>query len=42
MSIKNGINSKTAQYLLGHADIKIAAQIYTYVTNKMLETAQEK
>lgn len=39
---ENGVDMKTAQYLLGHADIKMTAQIYTHVTNKMLETAREK
>lgn len=39
---ENGVDMKTAQYLLGHSDIKMTAQIYTHVTNKMLETARAK
>lgn len=37
-----GVDIKTAQYLLGHADIKTTAQIYTHVTPKMLSTARGK
>ena len=39
---EKGIDMKTAQYLLGHSDIKMTAQIYTHVTSKMLDTAREK
>lgn len=39
---EKGIDMKTAQYLLGHSDIKMTAQIYTHVTDKMLETARMK
>ena len=37
-----GVDIKTAQYLLGHSDIKMTVQIYTHVTPKMLESAREK
>ncbi len=39
---ENGIDIKTAQYLLGHSTITMTAQIYTHVTPKMLDTAREK
>lgn len=37
-----GIDIKTAQYLLGHANIQMTAQIYTHVTSKMMSKAAEK
>lgn len=39
---EKGVDIKTAQYLLGHADIKITAQHYTHVTKKMLDSARDK
>lgn len=36
-----GIDLKTAQYLLGHADIKTTANIYTHFTDKAAERAGE-
>lgn len=36
---EKGIDLKTAQYLMGHSDIKVTAEIYTHVTNVMLENA---
>ena len=35
-----GVDMKTAQYLLGHADIKMTAQVYTHVTDKMIDKAR--
>lgn len=37
-----GVDIKTAQYLLGHADISTTANIYTHVTPKMLDSYREK
>ncbi len=37
-----GVDIKTAQYLLGHTDIKMTANIYTHVSNKMFDEAKEK
>jgi len=37
-----GVNLRTAQYLLGHANMNTTAKVYTHVTNKMLDTAREK
>ena len=39
---ENGVDMKTAQYLLGHSSITMTAKVYTHVTPKMLETAAEK
>lgn len=39
---EKGVPLKTAQYLLGHADIRITANIYTHITEKMIEEAREK
>lgn len=39
---EKGVDIKTAQYLLGHSDIKMTAQIYTHITDKMIETARKK
>lgn len=39
---ENGVDIKTAQYLLGHANISMTAQIYTHVTAKMIDSAKEK
>lgn len=39
---ENSVDIKTAQYLLGHSDIKMTAEIYTHVTEKMIETARAK
>lgn len=37
-----GVDIKTAQYLLGHSDIKMTANIYTHVSNKMMQDAKKK
>jgi len=37
-----GVDLKTAQYLLGHADIKTTANIYTHMRVNMLESVQDK
>lgn len=39
---EKGVDLKTAQYLMGHSDIRITAGIYTHVTDSMLEVAREK
>ena len=39
---EKGVDLKTAQYLLGHANVSMTAQIYTHVTKKMLDSAKEK
>ncbi len=39
---EKGVDMKTAQYLLGHADIRVTANIYTHVTNNMLDNARDK
>ena len=39
---EKGVDLKTAQYLLGHTDIKMTAEIYTHVTDKMLKDARDK
>jgi len=37
-----GVDLKTAQYLLGHADIKTTANIYTHMNANMLASVQSK
>lgn len=37
-----GVDLKTAQYLMGHSDISVTANIYTHVTNNMINSAREK
>jgi len=39
---EKGVDIKTAQYLLGHSDITLTANIYTHVTSHMLEDARAK
>lgn len=39
---ERGVDLKTAQYLMGHSDIRITAEIYTHVTDSMIENAREK
>lgn len=39
---KVGIDLKTAQYLLGHADIKMTAEIYTHIQQSQLTSAATK
>lgn len=39
---EKGVDPKTAQYLLGHSDISVTMNIYTHVTDKMLEEARTK
>jgi len=36
-----GVDLKTAQYLLGHADIKTTANIYTHFMGRSLERAED-
>jgi len=38
---EKGVDLKTAQYLLGHNDIRVTANIYTHITQKMIDTARE-
>lgn len=37
-----GVDIKTAQYLLGHSDIKMTANIYTHVTAGLIKMAKDK
>ena len=37
-----GVDLKTAQYLLGHADIKMTADVYTHIANEQIDGAAEK
>jgi site-specific recombinase XerD len=39
---EKGVDIKTAQYLLGHSNIAMTANIYTHVTQKMIDQAREK
>lgn len=36
-----GVDLKTAQYLLGHADIKTTANIYTHFMQRSLDKASD-
>lgn len=40
--VKKGVDIKTAQYLLGHSDIRVTMNIYAHVTDDMIETARNK
>ena len=37
-----GVDLKTAQYLLGHADIKMTAEVYTHIANEQIDDAAAK
>ncbi len=37
-----GVDLKTAQYLLGRADIKMTADIYTHVANEQIDDTADK
>lgn len=39
---EKGVPLKTAQYLLGHTDIKVTSNIYTHVTDKMIDEARQR
>ena len=39
---KMGIDLKTAQYLMGHSDIKMTAKIYTHIENMQIQSADDK
>lgn len=39
---EKGVDVKTAQYLLGHGDIRVTMNIYTHVSEKMLDDAKTK
>lgn len=38
---EKGVDIRTAQYLMVHSDIKMTANIYSHVTNKLFEQARE-
>ena len=38
---EKGVDIRTAQYLMGHSDIKVTANIYTHVNNEMLKYAEK-
>lgn len=38
---KSGIDLRTAQYLMGHADIKMTANIYTHVDNEIVKNTYD-
>lgn len=42
MLAEKGVDIKTAQYLLGHGDIRVTMNIYTHVSEKMITDAKEK
>lgn len=42
MLAEKGVDIKTAQYLLGHGDIRVTMNIYTHVSEKMISDAKEK
>ena len=37
-----GVDLKTAQYLMGHSDIKMTAEIYTHIEKQQLDNAAKK
>lgn len=39
---KQGVDIRTAQYLMGHADIKMTANIYTHVDFEIIDNAAQK
>lgn len=39
---ENGVDLKTAQYLMGHSSVSITANIYTHVTGNLLADAEAK
>ena len=39
---ENGVDMKTLQRFMGHANIQMTAKVYTHVSAKMFETAREK
>lgn len=40
--IRSGIDLKTVQYMMGHADIRITMDIYAHVTEEMVDHAAKK
>lgn len=38
---EKGVDLRTAQYLMGHSDIKMTANIYSHVTSRMYENAEK-
>ncbi|MGI5892349.1 MAG: tyrosine-type recombinase/integrase [Bacillota bacterium] len=37
-----GVDMKTLQYIMGHSDIRMTANVYTHITDNMLAEAKEK
>ena len=39
---EKGMPMKTLQYLMGHSDIRVTANIYTHISPKMIADARDK
>ena len=40
--IENGVDIRTVQYLMGHANIGVTSKIYAHVTNAVVTAARDK